>query len=69
MALKLCLITALLVVGITSVAFAEDPYRFLDWNVTYGDIYPLGVRQQVGVVYISSHNLINFLNFPLLDWK
>lgn len=25
---------------------AEDPYRFFDWNVTYGDIYPLGVRQQ-----------------------
>lgn len=26
---------------------AEDPYRFFTWNVTYGDIYPLGVRQQV----------------------
>ncbi|KAG7594108.1 Multicopper oxidase type 1 [Arabidopsis thaliana x Arabidopsis arenosa] len=25
---------------------AESPYRFFDWNVTYGDIYPLGVRQQ-----------------------
>ncbi|XP_050261019.1 L-ascorbate oxidase homolog [Quercus robur] len=25
---------------------AEDPYRFFNWNVTYGDIYPLGVRQQ-----------------------
>ncbi|KAJ0763065.1 putative cupredoxin, multicopper oxidase, type 3 [Helianthus annuus] len=20
----------------------EDPYRFFNWNVTYGDIYPLG---------------------------
>jgi len=29
------------------VAVAEDPYRFFNWNVTYGDIYPLGVRQQV----------------------
>lgn len=28
---------------------AEDPYRFFTWNVTYGDIYPLGVRQQVRV--------------------
>ncbi|KAI8022746.1 hypothetical protein LOK49_LG03G03860 [Camellia lanceoleosa] len=27
-------------------AGAEDPYRFFTWNVTYGDIYPLGVRQQ-----------------------
>ncbi|XP_010530339.1 PREDICTED: L-ascorbate oxidase homolog [Tarenaya hassleriana] len=24
----------------------ESPYRFFEWNVTYGDIYPLGVRQQ-----------------------
>lgn len=37
---------------VTAFAFfaivgAEDPYRFFTWNVTYGDIYPLGVRQQV----------------------
>lgn len=25
----------------------EDPYRFYTWNITYGDIYPLGVKQQV----------------------
>ncbi|KAG5145225.1 hypothetical protein JHK84_030768 [Glycine max] len=25
---------------------AEDPYRFFDWTITYGDIYPLGVKQQ-----------------------
>lgn len=36
----------LLVLGMGAVT-AEDPYRFFDWNVTYGDIYPLGVRQQV----------------------
>ncbi|KDP47151.1 hypothetical protein JCGZ_00042 [Jatropha curcas] len=29
-----------------TVVGAEDPYRFFDWNVTYGDIYPLGVKQQ-----------------------
>ncbi|WCJ39957.1 SKU5 similar 5 [Euphorbia peplus] len=28
------------------IANAEDPYRFFNWNVTYGDIYPLGVKQQ-----------------------
>ncbi|XP_050235050.1 L-ascorbate oxidase homolog [Mercurialis annua] len=28
------------------IASSEDPYIFLDWNVTYGDIYPLGVKQQ-----------------------
>jgi hypothetical protein len=25
----------------------EDPYRLFTWNVTYGNIYPLGVKQQV----------------------
>ncbi|MFS8018804.1 hypothetical protein Hanom_Chr15g01396351 [Helianthus anomalus] len=25
---------------------AEDPYRFFTWNVTYGDIYPMGIRHQ-----------------------
>ena len=30
-----------------SLTVAEDPYRFFDWVVTFGDIYPLGVRQQV----------------------
>ncbi|KAL0560956.1 hypothetical protein IC582_001374 [Cucumis melo] len=36
-----------LVLGLfINIAFADSPYRFFDWNVTYGDIYPLGVRQQ-----------------------
>jgi hypothetical protein len=26
---------------------SEDPYRFFDWTITYGDIYPLGVKQRV----------------------
>jgi len=39
---------ALLCLSLFAVAaVAEDPYRFFNWNVTYGDIYPLGVRQQV----------------------
>lgn len=25
----------------------DDPYRFFTWVITYGDIYPLGVKQQV----------------------
>ncbi|KAM7258600.1 hypothetical protein ACFE04_014341 [Oxalis oulophora] len=25
---------------------AESPYKFFDWKITYGDIYPLGVRQR-----------------------
>ncbi|EOA40097.1 hypothetical protein CARUB_v10008790mg [Capsella rubella] len=36
----------LLCLSFLAVVIAESPYRFFDWNVTYGDIYPLGVRQQ-----------------------
>ncbi|KAG8368032.1 hypothetical protein BUALT_Bualt15G0003000 [Buddleja alternifolia] len=41
----------LLIISIIFCVFAivirgDDPYRFLTWNVTYGFIYPLGVRQQ-----------------------
>jgi hypothetical protein len=52
-------------VSILSAVKAEDPYRFFDWNVTYGFIYPLGVRQQV------CPNLIDFtaLSFLSLPFK
>lgn len=42
---QLCVVYFLAMFAI--VARAESPYRFFTWNVTYGDIYPLGVRQQV----------------------
>ncbi|KAG2254618.1 hypothetical protein Bca52824_084754 [Brassica carinata] len=63
---------------------AESPYRFFEWNVTYGDIYPLGVRQQ-GILIngqfpgpdihsVTNDNLIinvyNSLDEPfLLSWN
>ena len=28
-------------------AWTEDPYRFFDWDITHGEISPLGVPQQV----------------------
>lgn len=28
---------------------AESPYRFFEWNVTYGTIWPLGLPQEVGL--------------------
>ncbi|KAK6118671.1 hypothetical protein DH2020_047584 [Rehmannia glutinosa] len=34
------------IICVVAIVSAEDPYRFFTWNVTYGDIYPLGVRQQ-----------------------
>ncbi|XP_073116185.1 L-ascorbate oxidase homolog [Elaeis guineensis] len=32
----------------------EDPYRFFTWNIAYGDIWPLGVKQQVLLYLIFS---------------
>ncbi|KAJ6708082.1 MULTI-COPPER OXIDASE [Salix viminalis] len=62
---------------------AEDPYRFFTWNVTYGNIYPLGVKQQgilingqfpgPDIYSVTNNNLIinvyNSLPEPfLLSW-
>lgn len=62
----------------------EDPYRFFTWNVTYGDIYPLGVRQQgilingqfpgPDIYSVTNDNIIVnvFNNLPepfLLSWN
>ncbi|XP_062117538.1 L-ascorbate oxidase homolog [Humulus lupulus] len=42
---KLCALLCF-TASLFAIVRAEDPYRFFDWNVTYGNIYPLGVRQQ-----------------------
>ena len=45
---SLCLVVLLLAASsLLLTARAEDPYRFYTWNVTFGDIFPLGVKQQV----------------------
>ncbi|KDP20733.1 hypothetical protein JCGZ_21204 [Jatropha curcas] len=62
----------------------ENPYRFFTWKVTYGDIYPLGVKQQ-GILIngqfpgpqidaVTNDNLIinvfNYLREPfLISWN
>ncbi|EEF52817.1 L-ascorbate oxidase homolog [Ricinus communis] len=71
-------------VSFFAIVGAEDPYRFFNWNVTYGDIYPLGIRQQ-GILIngqfpgpdihsVTNDNLIinvfNSLDEPfLLSWN
>lgn len=48
----------------------EDPYRIYTWNVTYGDIYPLGVKQQVWKVQSYMRLFEDFLsNFFILAWS
>ncbi|KAL5775326.1 hypothetical protein ACOSP7_012883 [Xanthoceras sorbifolium] len=62
----------------------DSPYRFFTWKITYGDIYPLGVKQQ-GILIngqfpgphidaITNDNLIisvyNYLREPfLISWN
>lgn len=74
-------IVALLSVTIVK---ADDPYRFFTWTVTYGNIAPLGVSQQVILINgqfpgpkldcVTNDNIvlnvINKLNEPfLLTWN
>ncbi|XWS40244.1 hypothetical protein CRYUN_Cryun18bG0123700 [Craigia yunnanensis] len=76
--------SAILFLAVVVVVQAEDPYRFFNWNVTYGDIFPLGLRQQ-GILIngrfpgpllysVTNDNLIinvyNNLDEPfLLSWN
>ncbi|KAM7525241.1 hypothetical protein LguiA_015143 [Lonicera macranthoides] len=62
----------------------EDPYRFYTWKITYGNIYPMGVKQQ-GILIngqfpgpqincVTNDNLIisvyNYLTEPfLISWN
>ncbi|KAF3674298.1 L-ascorbate oxidase -like protein [Capsicum annuum] len=41
-----CRIIVLVVALCMAAVVAEDPYRYFDWRISYGDVYPLGVRQQ-----------------------
>ncbi|KAG5542836.1 hypothetical protein RHGRI_015811 [Rhododendron griersonianum] len=81
LAAALCCIS---VITLSAIVGADDPYRFFNWNVTYGDIYPLGVRQR-GILIngqfpgpdihsVTNDNLIinvfNSLDEPfLLSWN
>ncbi|KAJ8561314.1 hypothetical protein K7X08_027504 [Anisodus acutangulus] len=75
------LLVALLVVN---TVVAESPYRFFEWNVTYGTISPLGVPQQgilingqfpgPDIISVTNDNVIvnvfNRLDEPfLLSWN
>ncbi|XP_060194282.1 L-ascorbate oxidase homolog [Lycium barbarum] len=65
-------------------AYGGNPYRYYTWKITYGNIYPLGVKQQ-GILIngqfpgpqidcVTNDNLIisvyNYLNEPfLISWN
>ena len=58
------LFTATCAVLFAAIAKAEDPYLFFNWNVTYGTIYPLGVPQQVCLIYYLRHH-----QYDLMWWS
>lgn len=44
---NLCFFIVLILGLLLHGVHGEDPYRFFTWKITYGDIYPLGVKQRV----------------------
>ncbi|PRQ28406.1 putative L-ascorbate oxidase [Rosa chinensis] len=72
-----------LVLVLVHGANGEDPYKLITWKITYGDIYPLGVKQQ-GILIndqfpgpqidaVTNMNLVisvfNYLSEPfLISW-
>uniref|UniRef100_A0A0D9WT98 Plastocyanin-like domain-containing protein n=1 Tax=Leersia perrieri TaxID=77586 RepID=A0A0D9WT98_9ORYZ len=82
--ISLCLVSFLLVASSLLAVRGDDPYRFYTWNITFGDIYPLGVKQQ-GIMIngqfpgpqidaVTNDNIIInvFNNLPspfLLSWQ
>ncbi|KAH9749576.1 l-ascorbate oxidase [Citrus sinensis] len=80
----LCSLIALLLSLAVHGVYGDSPYRFFTWKITYGDIYPLGVKQQ-GILIngqfpgpqidaVTNDNLIisvyNYLREPfLISWN
>ncbi|XP_044495612.1 L-ascorbate oxidase homolog [Mangifera indica] len=80
----LCSLVVLVLFLVLPGVNGDNPYRFITWKITYGDIYPLGVKQQ-GILInglfpgphidaITNDNLIisvyNYLREPfLISWN
>lgn len=55
-----CKVSIVLLLVLINGVFGDNPYRFFTWKITYGDIYPLGVKQQVFLLFL----FFTFLSFP-----
>lgn len=66
-------VVLLLLTFVSESINAEDPYRFFAWNVTYGDIYPLGVKQQVHLqlreVHLFSQQILCSVFFQCITYN
>lgn len=54
MSQKYMLASCIALISVFQFAVAESPYRYFDWHVTYGHVYPLGVQQRVRFCLDSS---------------
>ncbi|RWW26422.1 hypothetical protein GW17_00009196 [Ensete ventricosum] len=50
-----------------SGVLGDSPYRFFTWNITYGDIWPMGVQQQV-LTSITLLLILSLAFFNLSIW-
>ncbi|KAL5578825.1 hypothetical protein UlMin_011267 [Ulmus minor] len=80
----LCSFIVLVLLHFNGGVNGENPYRFYEWKVTYGDVYPLGIKQQ-GILIngkfpgpqidaVTNDNIIinvfNYLREPfLISWN
>ncbi|KAK8677668.1 hypothetical protein V6N13_143193 [Hibiscus sabdariffa] len=67
--LAVALFCACATASLFATAGAEDPYRFYSWNVTYGDIYPLGVRQTVLQAHLDRGKKLPFPDGILINGR
>jgi hypothetical protein len=47
-----CKVSIVLLLVLINGVLGDNPYRFFTWKITYGDIYPLGVKQQVFQLFL-----------------
>lgn len=80
---KYWLLSCIALISSFYFAYAEDPYKYFDWHVNYGHVYPLGVQQRgilinkqfpgPDIISVTNDNLIinvhNHLDEPfLISW-
>lgn len=69
----LCSLIALLLSLAVHGVSGDSPYRFFTWKITYGDIYPLGVKQQVTLLscslFLGNANVLSENTFLVSESK
>lgn len=62
---KYWLLSCIALISSFYFAYAEDPYKYFDWHVNYGHVYPLGVQQRVHSLLLPFPNSLKWLKVVL----